>query len=129
MDSKYKKKPGQTGHTDPHPFLRTHRLEIRLSPNELDCLQQHRHNGGFDNLSQFVRTQALAPKGSENPNGLRKALLSCSYQLNRIGVNINQIARHLNQGTPADDEIRMVLMVIQEHAQELVEQAKARGGQ
>lgn len=129
MAERQKIKAGQSGSKDTNPFFRSLRLEIRLSPNELDRIQQNKQSGGFGNLSQFVRAQALAPKGVQSPNALRQAVLSCSYQLNKIGVNINQIARHLNQGTPADEEIRLVLMQIQEHAQELVDQAKARGDQ
>lgn len=129
MVERQKIKAGQSGSKDTNPFFRSLRLEIRLSPNELDRIQQNKQSGGFGNLSQFVRAQALAPKGVQSPNALRQAVLSCSYQLNKIGVNINQIARHLNQGTPADEEIRLVLMQIQEHAQELVAQAKVRGDQ
>lgn len=129
MVERQKIKAGQSGSKDTNPFFRSLRLEIRLSPNELDRIQQNKQSGGFGNLSQFVRAQALAPKGVQSPNALRQAVLSCSYQLNKIGVNINQIARHLNQGTPADEEIRLVLMQIQEHAQELLSQAKARGDQ
>lgn len=129
MVERQKIKAGQSGSKDTNPFFRSLRLEIRLSPNELDRIQQNKQSGGFGNLSQFVRAQALAPKGVQSPNALRQAILSCSYQLNKIGVNINQIARHLNQGIPADEEIRLVLMQIQEHAQELVDQAKARGDQ
>ena len=129
MVERQKIKAGQSGSKDTNPFFRSLRLEIRLSPNELDLIQQNKQSGGFGNLSQFVRAQALAPKGVQSPNALRQAVLSCSHQLNKIGVNINQIARHLNQGIPADEEIRLVLMQIQEHAQELVNQAKARGDQ
>ena len=129
MVERQKIKAGQSGSKDTNPFFRSLRLEIRLSPNELDRIQQNKQSGGFGNLSQFVRAQALAPKGVQSPNALRQAVLSCSHQLNKIGVNINQIARHLNQGIPADEEIRLVLMQIQEHAQELVDQAKARGDQ
>jgi CHASE3 domain sensor protein len=129
MVERKKIKAGQSGSKDTNPFFRSLRLEIRLSPNELDRIQQNKQSGGFGNLSQFVRAQALAPKGVQSPNALRQAVLSCSYQLNKIGVNINQIARHLNQGIPADEEIRLVLMQIQEHAQALVDQAKARGDQ
>ena len=129
MVERQKIKAGQSGSKDTNPFFRSLRLEIRLSPNELDRIQQNKQSGGFGNLSQFVRAQALAPRGVQSPNALRQAVLSCSYQLNKIGVNINQIARHLNQGTPADEEIRLVLMQIQEHAQELLNQAKARGDQ
>lgn len=129
MVKRQKVKAGQSGNSDPNLFFRSHRLEIRLSPNELNLIQQNRQSGGFGNLSQFVRAQALAPKGVQSPDVLRQAVMSCAYQLNKIGVNINQIARHLNQGTQADEEIRLVLMQIQEHAQELVAEAKTRGQQ
>jgi hypothetical protein len=46
-------------------------------------------------------------------------------QLNRIGTNINQIARHLNTGSNPDDAILYTLIQIMEHTERLVEQANA----
>lgn len=127
MEQTQKLKAGQVGNSDPQTFLRNLRLEIRVSPDEWSQIQQNRQRNGFANMAQFVRAQALASRCAESPNVQSKAFMSCAYQLNRIGVNINQIARHLNRGTPADDEIRLVLMQIQEQAQELVQQAKTGG--
>ena len=127
VEKRLKHKAGQSSNADPHPFLRSMRLFVRVSPVELDKIEQNRKRKGFDTVAQYVREQAIEPTQAENQRSRHKGLLSCAYQLNRIGVNINQIARHLNQGTPVDEEIKLVLMVIQEHAQELLEQAKHGG--
>jgi len=47
------------------------------------------------------------------------------HQLNRLGGNVNQIARHLNSGGKPDDEILLTLVKLMEHAEELCELARA----
>ena len=46
-------------------------------------------------------------------------------QLNRMGVNVNQIARHLNSGGQLDEEIRQTLAQIMEYAEALCQNANA----
>lgn len=45
-----------------------------------------------------------------------------------MGNNLNQIARHLNQGAKPDDEIFLTLMQIQEHAAMLLQVAQTQNG-
>lgn len=124
VEKRLKHKAGQASNADPHPFLRSMRLFVRVSPVELDKIEQNRKRKGFDTVAQYVREQAIEPTQAENHKAKHKGLMACAYQLNKIGNNINQIARHLNQGTPVDEDIKLVLMVIQEHTQGLLEQAK-----
>jgi len=123
-----KKKAGQAGNADSHRYLRNERLEIRISPEEKGAILKNSRDRGFDTVAQFVRTQAIHPGRAENPNAQRQALQACHYQLNRMGNNLNQIARQLNQGAQPDDEILLVLMQIQEQAETLVRQAQAQHG-
>lgn len=123
-----KQKPGQAGAADTHPYLRTERLEIRISPHEKNQIQQNSVDCGFDSVAQYVRGQAVARQTAESPTGIRKELIRCQYQLNRIGNNVNQIARHLNQGASLDEEILLTLMQIQELADRLVQEAKGQHG-
>jgi len=48
------------------------------------------------------------------------------HQLNRMGNNINQIARHLNSGGQPDGEILLVLVKILEQAEMLYDKANAQ---
>ena len=122
-----KQKSGQAGNWDTHPFLRSERVVLRVSPEELLTLEKHRKTHHFDNLAQYLRAQGLKPTPSSTERKTYTALVDCTYQLNKIGVNVNQIARHLNQGSPLDDEVRLVLAQIQEVAHELLAQAKTGG--
>jgi len=72
-----------------------------------------------------VRTQAVNP-GAEHPNAQRQAQYACMHQLNRMGNNINQIARHLNSGGQPDGEILLVLVKILEQAEMLYDKANAQ---
>lgn len=127
MVPRHKIKAGQTGSWDTHPYLRSERVVLRVSPEELLTLEKLRKVHLFDNLAQYLRAQGLKPTPSSTERKAYTALVECTYQLNKIGVNVNQIARHLNQGSPLDDEVRLVLNQIQEVAHELVEQAKMGG--
>lgn len=127
MSTRRKIKAGQTGSWDTHPYVRSERVVLRVSPEELLTLEKHRKTHCFDNLAQYLRTQGLKPTPSSTERKTYTALVNCTYQLNMIGVNVNQIARHLNQGSPLDEEVTLVLAQIQEVAQELLEQAKMGG--
>jgi Bacterial mobilisation protein (MobC) len=127
MIPRRKIKAGQTGNWDTHPYVRSKRVVLRVSPEELLTLEKHRKVHRFDNLAQYLRTQGLKPTPSSTERKTYTALVNCTYQLNKIGVNVNQIARHLNQGAPMDEEVRLVLNQIQEVAHELLKQAKMGG--
>lgn len=128
MEALLKKKSGQVGSADPHPYLRQDRLEIRVSPHEKQRIQQNSTRRGFDTVAQFIREQALTPGNGDNPKLQRQALMACHYQLNRMGNNLNQIARHLHQGQQPDEEILLTLQQIQEHAAQLIAEAQSRKG-
>lgn len=123
-----KKKSGQSGSTDTNIYVRQHRLEIRVSHQEKKLIVQNSIDKGFDTTAQFMRCQALSPGRAENPNAQRQAQLACQYQLNRLGNNVNQIARLLNSGSKVDDEILLCLLQIQEHAELLLKQANEKSG-
>lgn len=127
VEKRLKIKAGQASNADQHPYLRSIRLCVRVSPLELEKIEQNRKRKGFDTVAQYLREQSIEPTKAENPKARHKEMLACAYQLNKIGNNINQIARHLNQGSPVNDEVQLVLMQIEEHAQELVHQAKNGG--
>lgn len=127
MKQRHKIKAGQSGSWDTHPYVRSERVVLRVSPEELLALEKHRKTHCFANLAQYLRTQGLKPTPSSTERKTYTALVNCTFQLNKIGVNVNQIARHLNQGSPLDEEVTLVLAQIQEVAQELLEQAKMGG--
>lgn len=119
-----KKRPGQSGGADTSEFVRQDRIEVRVNHHEKKRIAQLSIERGFDTTAQYVRAQAVNP-GAESPNAQRQARYACMYQLNRMGNNINQIARHLNSGGNPDGEILAVLAKHLEHAEMLYANANA----
>lgn len=119
-----KKRPGQAGSTDSSDFLRQDRIEIRVNHHEKKRIAQLAMEREFETVAQYVRCQAMRP-GSENPNAQRQAQYACMHQLNRMGSNINQIARNLNSGGQPDGEMLVTLVKIMEYAEMLCESATA----
>lgn len=124
-EPKKKARPGQAGSADTSEFVRQDRIEVRVNHHEKKRIVQLSIERGYETTAQYVRAQALNP-GAENPSAQRQAQYACMHQLNRIGTNINQIARHLNSGGKLDDEILAVLTNLSNHTHLLYEQANAQ---
>ena len=119
-----KKRPGQAGSADTSEFVRQDNIVVRVNHHEKKRIKQLSMERGFETMAHYVRSQAVHP-GAESPNASREAQYACMSQLNKIGTNINQIARHLNTGANPDDAILYTLIQIMEHTERLVEQANA----
>ena len=98
-----KKRPGQAGSADTSAFVREDRIELRVNQQEKIRIVHLAKERGFETVAQYVRCVAMKP-GSESPSAQRQAQYACMHQLNRMGVNVNQIARHLNEGLRGDGE-------------------------
>lgn len=125
-----KKCNGQSG-DDGNKFLRTRRIEVRVSPEEYELIKARGTNQGFRHTAQFLRQSAMYAGEIDSPMASKKALLAAQYELNRIGNNINQISRALNSGDEPSEEMKLVLMQILEIAEQLVADAskgKKAGG-
>jgi Bacterial mobilisation protein (MobC) len=127
MSTRKKIKAGQTGSWDTHPFLRNEKVVLRVSPDELLQMERNRVTHRFDNMAQYLRAQGLKPTPTANERKHLTALLGATFQLNKIGVNINQIARRLNQGESIDDEVAVTLKQIRMAAQAMLDQARNGG--
>lgn len=69
------------------------RIEIRLTNSEKNKIRKYATKSNHKTLSSYTRDRLLHPViFVENPEPYSKV----SYELNRIGTNINQIARHVN---------------------------------
>ena len=90
-----KKRPGQAGGADTSAFVRQDRIELRVNQQEKIRIAQLAKERGFETVAQYVRCVAIEP-GSESPSAQRQAQYACMHQLNRMGINVNQIARRIN---------------------------------
>lgn len=69
------------------------RIEIRLTKTEKNRIRKYAVESNHKTLSSYTRDRLLHPvMFIENP----EPYSNISYELNRIGTNINQIARRVN---------------------------------
>ena len=75
---------------------------VRVTQAELVHLQSLAESAGLT-VTDFVRQRALSGRASParpvSPSGVQASFIT---ELNRIGVNLNQIARQLNRGRSHD---------------------------
>lgn len=108
MMARPKKSPGE---------LRDAFLQIRLTDEERAELEQRAQLLGVT-LSEFVRRRVL---GMPLPPGVAeqrtRALLATA--LLRLGVNLNQVARHMNAGRAAPADLAALIEDIRRHVDQL----------
>ena len=91
--------------------LRTHRIQLYLSPSELRMLRS-RAAAWQMSVPAYLRGSALHLRFRDSPP--RRLGADEFYHLSRIGANINQIARSLNQGLEAPGLSREDLQQLRE---------------
>lgn len=122
MESRIKLKNGQAG-PDGNTFLRDKRIEIRVCQQEYEKLEKYALEAGYLNVAQYLRESGLTRKQITSPSTKQKERNQWLYEINRIGNNINQIAKKLNQNKAPDEEMLMVMLQIQDIAQEALKEA------
>jgi len=98
---------------------RTKSIKIRLTPTELNKIEQLAEESSARNLSDFIRQVVLTgkfkvPKVSQNFENLL-------YEINKIGNNINQISKHCNINNSVDIKVLEQLTKIEEKLSILME--------
>ena len=89
-------------------------IQIRLTNEEKSDIE---NRAGELGVSTYLRQLALEqPISKPNPKPT-KVIYSADPELireiNRIGININQITRHLNEGQPLSNAILIALLNLQ----------------
>jgi Bacterial mobilisation protein (MobC) len=82
----------------------TARIAVMMTPSEREALEKGAAGQGTPTLSAYARDllsrplagAASAPRRNPDAPGLMRALTLAGGELNAIGNNLNQIARHLN---------------------------------
>lgn len=72
----------------------TKRLEIRVTPEQLATLKER--TKGMKNASDHFRALLLMDGKSRTFRSVRKTDRELIFQIRKIGINLNQIARHMN---------------------------------
>lgn len=71
-------------------------LHVRVMPEVHDCLKQCADKAG-KSMSEHLRDLILTQEARTNPF-IRKELAALRHEINKIGVNINQIVKNNNSG-------------------------------
>lgn len=96
---------------------RVDRVAFRLTTDELARVQAEAERAGVS-VSEYCRAAALGQRVRvRSAPDLSAALVS----LNRVGVNLNQIARTLNAGQPVPADLDEVLAEVQAAVERLAE--------
>ena len=82
---------------------RNKRIEIAVTADEYQQLQERKTK---PRLAEWLRELALGQKPRRQPKSVDPALL---FELNRIGVNLNQIARHCHQAPVSMETVNIAL--------------------
>ena len=98
----------------PTKKVRDRHIQIRLTDTEFNDIKTR---AGELGTSTFLRQLALGQKIEQPKARAKKIIHAADPELVRhvawIGNNMNQIAKHLNQGNQVDNEILMTLVKIQ----------------
>jgi hypothetical protein len=122
-DASIKKQAGQSG-IDGNIHRRIKRIEIRVSPQEHATLGENAIAAGYDNLAQYLRETGLNGNTAHPSNDE----LAWLQTINLIGNYVAEIAVQLKDGREPDEEILLVLMQVQDIAEEVWKEVKqARG--
>ena len=92
---------------------KTSRFEVRISDQELEEIKKKADALGFKSISNYLRTTAL------NHKIIIKTDKDMVRQIRFIGININQIARHLN--TYSDEAIILAASIQMDEYKELLQ--------
>ena len=71
---------------------KTQRIHFNVTPKEKKQIEILAKAGGYRAKSKYILECALNPKRGRNKRDMLKLL----YEINKIGVNINQIAKYMN---------------------------------
>ena len=93
------------------------RVTIRLTQEEYEKLKEKANTLGIT-TSAYIRKKILGNR--------EKVLTKCDkdllYEINRIGNNLNQIAKHCNINKSVDKLVLQELVTIEQQLQKLLEQ-------
>lgn len=97
---------------------RTEQVKARLTPDELSILADKADKAGMTTAA-FLRAAAL---GSPGARAQRKLPIDATLlrevlgHLGRVGNNLNQIARHLNEGEAAHTQLPELIEALRDYA-------------
>lgn len=129
MSTNKKIRTGQTGY-EPNTQKRTHLFKVFLSEEEYQQLEKEALASGSSSLAKYARQVLFSGNHAKQQQAdfERQKHLELLAAMNRIGNNINQIARALNQRQQMTPDIHKTLAGLKEKLNLLVENTAHAGG-
>jgi len=94
---------------------KTSLLQIRVDACEKEFIRQRSEAHNYKKLSEFVRDSII------NPHHVpKKNLIDLCYQVNKIGINLNQIAHAVNKQNLKSQQIIDELFLIRAALDEIL---------
>jgi hypothetical protein len=115
--------------SDSEKRKRHRRLPTRWTDEEFAELTQRAHSTGLSR-NGYIRLKTIGeagPRAQAVPRAGTKDLAKLLAEVNKIGSNINQIARALNRGRPLEQEFAQTLVDRVRQLQDLVRDELDRG--
>lgn len=101
---------------------RTRSIKVRLTPSELDKLEELAQENSAKNLSDFIRQVIFTGKFKTTIQAQNYERLL--YEVNKIGNNINQIAKLCNINGGVDIQVLEQLSKVEELLDILIEECE-----
>lgn len=99
-----KRQTGQPGF-DANKYVREKELKFRVSFPEYEQICEIAQQSEYNSLAQFFRESLLTPTGDVKPIEQKKLKAQMLYEASRIGVSLNQIAKHCNEHKTVDTKV------------------------
>jgi len=103
MSNEKRKKRGRP--EKPQGEFRGHRLDVRMNTDEIAFVESQAAKAGLP-VSAYARDVLTRRKVAARQSPLEDKML---FELNRCGVNLHQIVRHMNFGNGMPNDIADVL--------------------
>ncbi len=96
MEIRTKKKAGQSGE-DGNNILRTKKIWLNVSPEEYQKISEYFEASSHQTFAHFCREKLLEKPGKvQQKNKVISEVVQSMFYQNKIGTNINQIAKRVN---------------------------------
>ncbi|MBV5292433.1 MAG: plasmid mobilization relaxosome protein MobC [Curvibacter lanceolatus] len=87
--------------------------KIRLTQEEDDYIKLCSFQKNYSSVSEYIRTCSIRPLNLDD-----KLATDFHKEINRIGINLNQISRKVNSNKLIDKEVAQLLYLITEQLEE-----------
>jgi Arc/MetJ-type ribon-helix-helix transcriptional regulator len=96
-------------------FMSKALLQVRVSQQEKEFIEAKAKENDYSNVSEFVRHRLIYPQHLD-----KKRMKDMLYQVNKIGVNLNQLTSKVNTENKIDVEVLQTIKAIEERFEAII---------